>query len=71
MSWRALLKGDPVPWLLERRDPAVRAQTLRSLLDKSPRDPERLRGARPGDRSGHHHLRHGWCVRRGGGERAR
>jgi hypothetical protein len=40
MSWRALLKGDPMPWLLERRDPAVRAQTLRSLLDKNPRDPE-------------------------------
>jgi len=40
MSWRALLKADPVPWLLERRDPAVRAQTLRSLLDKGPRDPE-------------------------------
>ncbi len=40
MSWRALLKGDPVPWLLERSDPAVRAQTLRSLLDKGPRDPE-------------------------------
>ena len=40
MSWRSLLKGDPVPWLLERSDPAVRAQTLRSLLDKGPRDPE-------------------------------
>jgi hypothetical protein len=40
MSWRALLKGDPVPWLLERSDPAMRAQTLRSLLDKGPRDPE-------------------------------
>ena len=40
MSWRALLKGDPVPWLLEKSDPAVRAQTLRSLLDKGPRDPE-------------------------------
>ena len=40
MSWRELLKGDPVPWLLERSDPAVRAQTLRSLLDKGPRDPE-------------------------------
>ena len=45
MSWRALLKGDPVPWLLERSDPAVRAQTLRSLLDKSARDPD-LREAR-------------------------
>ena len=40
MSWRSLLKGDPMPWLLERSDPAVRAQTLRSLLDKSPRDPD-------------------------------
>lgn len=40
MSWRSLLKGDPVPWLLERSDPAVRAQTLRSLLDKGARDPE-------------------------------
>jgi len=40
MAWRELLKGDPVPWLLERSDPAVRAQTLRSLLDKGPRDPD-------------------------------
>jgi len=40
MSWRSLLKGDPLPWLLERSDPAVRAQTLRSLLDKGSRDPE-------------------------------
>jgi len=35
-----LLRGDPMPWLLERRDPAVRANALRSLLDRSPRDPE-------------------------------
>jgi len=40
MAWRSLLKGDPMPWLLERSDPAVRAQTLRSLLDKGPRDPD-------------------------------
>lgn len=40
MAWRALLRGDPLPWLLERRDPAVRANTLRSLLDRGPRDPE-------------------------------
>jgi hypothetical protein len=44
-SWRSLLKGDPVPWLLERSDPAVRALTLRHLLDRSPRDAE-LREAR-------------------------
>lgn len=40
MAWRALLRGDPVPWLLERSDPAVRASTLRALLDRTPRDPE-------------------------------
>jgi len=40
VSWRSLLKGDPVPWLLERRDPAVRSLALRSLLDRGPRDPE-------------------------------
>ncbi len=40
MPWWSLLKGDPVPWLLERRDPAVRSLALRSLLDRGPRDPE-------------------------------
>jgi hypothetical protein len=44
-SWRSLLKGDSVPWLLERSDPAVRALTLRHLLDRGPRDAE-LREAR-------------------------
>lgn len=39
-SWRALLRGDPIPWLLEKRDPAVRAMTLRHILDRSARDPE-------------------------------
>lgn len=39
-SWRALLRGDPIPWLLEKRDPAVRAMTLRNILDRSLRDPE-------------------------------
>jgi hypothetical protein len=40
VSWRSLLKGDPIPWLLERSEPAVRALTLRSLLDRGSRDPE-------------------------------
>jgi hypothetical protein len=40
VDWRALLHGDPVPWLLERSDPAVRASTLRTLLERGPRDPE-------------------------------
>ena len=39
-SWRALLRGDPLPWLLEKRDPAVRAAALRQILDRSPRDAE-------------------------------
>ncbi|HZC30667.1 MAG TPA: hypothetical protein VE261_04055, partial [Gaiellaceae bacterium] len=29
-----------MPWLIEKRDPAVRAMTLRMLLDRSPRDAE-------------------------------
>jgi hypothetical protein len=40
VAWRALLHGDPVPWLLERSDPSVRANTLRTLLERGPRDPE-------------------------------
>ncbi len=39
-SWRALLRGDPLPWLLEKRDPAIRAATLRQILDRSARDAE-------------------------------
>ncbi|HUQ41045.1 MAG TPA: hypothetical protein VM052_00945 [Candidatus Limnocylindrales bacterium] len=38
MLWQTLLKGDPLPWLLEKSDPAVRALTLRQLLDRGPRD---------------------------------
>ena len=40
MPWRQLLHGDPVPWLLERSEPAVRALTLRQVLDRGPRDAE-------------------------------
>ena len=39
-SWRSLLHDDPMPWLLERRDPAVRALALRQILDRSSRDAE-------------------------------
>lgn len=39
-TWRALLHDDPLPWLLERKDPAVRALALRTLLDRGSRDPE-------------------------------
>ena len=40
MSWRDLLHADPLPWLLERRDPAVRLRTLRDVLDRGARDAE-------------------------------
>lgn len=33
-AWRAALNADPVPWLLEPSDPAVRHLALRSLLDE-------------------------------------
>src|SRR2546428_7139536 len=39
-SWRALLRGNPLPWLLERRDPAVRAAALERIEDRSTRDPD-------------------------------
>jgi hypothetical protein len=40
MLWQTLLRGDPIPWLLERSDPAVRALALRQILDRGPRDAE-------------------------------
>lgn len=37
-SWRSLLHGDPLPWLLDPATAAVRHQTLRTLLDRAPGD---------------------------------
>lgn len=39
-GWRTALGADPVPWLLEAEDPAVRAATMRHLLDVPDDDPE-------------------------------
>ncbi len=39
-NWVTVLAGDPLPWLLEPTDPAVRASTLRRLLDRPADDPE-------------------------------
>jgi hypothetical protein len=36
MSWKNGLRGDPLPWLLEREDPGVRYLALRDLTDLSP-----------------------------------
>ena len=39
-DWRARLRDDPLPWLLDEANPAVRHLALRDLLDRSPDDPE-------------------------------
>ena len=41
-GWRDLLRADPIPWLLELENPAVRHSTLRYLLDRPADDPEVL-----------------------------
>jgi hypothetical protein len=43
-DWRRHLQGDPLPWLLERDDPAVRHLALRRLLDE-PEDAPAVRRA--------------------------
>ena len=40
MSWQDELKGDPLPWLLERASPGVRYLALRDLLDRVASDPD-------------------------------
>ena len=44
-SWRAALRADPLPWLLERADPAVRHLALIRLCDE-PEDAGEVRRAR-------------------------
>lgn len=43
MSWLGLLEDDPLPWLLEDTDPAVRAAALVRLLDLAPDDSDVVR----------------------------
>jgi hypothetical protein len=40
MRWRERLNGDPLPWLLEAENPAVRYAALTELLDRPTDDPE-------------------------------
>src|SRR5512139_2517543 len=40
MSWKTDLKGDPLPWLLEPENPAIRYLALRDLLDNPAGDDE-------------------------------
>jgi hypothetical protein len=39
-DWRTRLRGDPLPWLLDESNPAVRHLALRDLLDRPADDPE-------------------------------
>ncbi len=40
MTWTHLVHSDPLPWLLDTENPAVRAATLTRLLDRPADDPE-------------------------------
>jgi hypothetical protein len=40
MEWRSQLNGDPMPWLLESKDPGARYLALRDLVGLPPDDPE-------------------------------
>jgi hypothetical protein len=44
-DWRDGLRGDPLPWLLDEANPAVRHLALRDLLGRAPDDPD-VRAAR-------------------------
>lgn len=39
-AWASVLKGDPIPWLLEERNPCVRYRTLTELLERPVDDAE-------------------------------
>ena len=40
MTWKTVLNGDPIAWLLEAENPSVRYWTLTDILSRSPDDPE-------------------------------
>ena len=52
MSWINLLKGDPLPWLLEPNQPGVRYLALRQLLDLPKDDPELIKAAEKAHQEG-------------------
>ena len=39
-GWQATLRADPLDWLLEAEDPAVRHLVLQQLLDRPGDDPD-------------------------------
>jgi hypothetical protein len=51
-GWRQALRDDPLPWLLEPSDPAVRHLTLRLILDRDESDPDVREAQRSAMRNG-------------------
>jgi len=71
--WRSALRGDPLPWLLEPADPAVRHLALTQLLDEPP-DARVVRRARAAAMRAdpiasilHNQDADGWWVKPGAG----
>jgi hypothetical protein len=52
MFWQSKLKGDPIPWLLEDENPAVRYLALRDLMDLPPASVELSEARRAAHASG-------------------
>ncbi|MGD9713267.1 MAG: nitrogen fixation protein NifH, partial [Thermomicrobiales bacterium] len=46
VNWTASFRKNPLPWLLEEQDPAVRHLALRQLCDLPAEHPEVLRASR-------------------------
>ena len=73
MNWKDQIKGDPISWLLEPGDSAVRHLALRDLLEKAKDDPELVaaRKAAGNDPSISKILENmdpeGWWMKPGGG----
>ena len=42
MTWKTVLKGDPIPWLLEAENPSVRYWTLTDIVGRSADSPKVL-----------------------------
>jgi hypothetical protein len=40
MSWKTILKADPLPWLLEKENPSVRYFSLVDILERDVRSPQ-------------------------------
>ncbi len=51
-DWRERLRGDPLPWLLEGSEPAVRHLALRDVLHRPADDADLIAAREAGTREG-------------------